>query len=421
MEETITVTQLNGRVKALLNKSDAVSDIWVTGEISNLKRYTSGHYYFTLKDGGSAINSVLFKGNRSRMDFEPSDSMKVAAYGRVDIYVERGTYQFIVETMRRSGVGDLYLAYEQLKKKLESEGLFDASRKRPLPTYPKTIGVVTSQTGAVIHDIITTASRRFPADILLAPAQVQGEGAATTIVAGIELLNKVGVDVLIVGRGGGSIEDLWAFNEEPVARAIALSKAPVISAVGHETDFTIADFVADVRAPTPTGAAEIALRDSREVRRQIDSDKDRLDKALAAKIKEMRSRFDILDNKLSPKRAEEKVAMMSLRLDDLSSRLSSCLRERVATMSHRFGLLDSRLTPLIERKLTDRSRDVEGLSDRIEALNPYKVLGRGYSFVAGEDGRAITSASRLKQGTEIRVRLRDGSADAKITKVEMEK
>ena len=264
MSETITVTQLNTRVKEIFSSSPGIRDVWVTGEISGLKRYPSGHYYFTLKDSGSNIRGVLFAGSRARMSFEPAENMKVVAFGHVDIYVPNGRYQFIVETMRQSGVGDLYLQFEKLKRKLEAEGLFDRSRKRPLPEYPRTIGVVTSEKGAVIHDIITTAASRFPADIVLAPSMVQGEGAAATIVAGIELLNRYGVDVIIVGRGGGSIEDLWPFNEEIVARAIAASAVPVVSAVGHETDFTISDFVADARAATPTGAAAVILRDRAE-------------------------------------------------------------------------------------------------------------------------------------------------------------
>ena len=224
MQETVTVTQLNNRARNILTNSPAVRDIWVNGEISNLTKASSGHYYFTLKDPGSEIRAAMFARSRMRIDFEPKNSMKVSAFGSVDIYVARGSYQFIVETMRPAGIGDLYLAFEALKKKLEAEGLFDQSRKRPLPRYPRRIGVVTSETGAVIHDIITTSASRFPADIYLAPSMVQGDGAAETIVKGIELLNRFDVDVIIVARGGGSLEDLWPFNEEAVARAYAASE-----------------------------------------------------------------------------------------------------------------------------------------------------------------------------------------------------
>ena len=281
MAETISVAELNSRVKELFAKTPSLNDIWVTGEISNLKKYPSG-YYFVLKDSASEIHAVMFKSARARIDFEPTENMKVRVFGSIGMFVPRGTYQFIVEVMEKSGLGDRYLAFEALKKKLGEEGLFDPAHKRKLPAYPKRIGVVTSQSGAVIHDIITTSASRYTADILLAPAMVQGDGAAQTIVAGIKLLNSQGVDVIIVGRGGGSIEDLWPFNEEIVARAIYESAAPVVSAVGHETDFTIADFVADVRAPTPTGAAAIILRDKNEIRSEISSYMTRLNRAMAS-------------------------------------------------------------------------------------------------------------------------------------------
>lgn len=464
MAETITVTQLNTRVKDLFNSNPGLHDIWVSGEISNLKKYSSGHYYFTLKDQGSEIRGVLFAGSRARMDFEPTDNMKVVAFGRVDMYVQRGSYQFIVETMRRSGVGDLYLAYEELKRRLQAEGLFDASRKRPLPMYPRTIGVVTSQTGAVIHDIITTSASRFPSDILLAPAQVQGEGAAQSIVAGIELLNREGVDVIIVGRGGGSIEDLWAFNEEPVARAIAASKVPVVSAVGHETDFTIADFVADARAPTPTGAAAIILRDRMEVRKQIENDMARMNRAMEGVVREMRSRFDLLDAKLSPSRASENLQFRSMHLDELSSRCDSALKGILADMRRRFETVDSRLSPesalkdmhmlreridndldriadnaghrleasrnrlssirdrpetSADRTISSRRERMDALSKHLEGLNPMNVLGRGYTMVTSESGEVITSAAGISIGDRITINLRDGRVSAEVEDKEM--
>ena len=466
MSEPVTVTQLNTRVKDLLSSDPGLRDIWVTAEVSNLKKYSSGHYYFTLKDAGSEIRSVLFANSRLRMDFEPTDNMKVLAFGHVDMYVPRGSYQFIVETMRRSGIGDLYAQYEKLKAKLKAEGLFDQSRKRPLPRYPRIIGVVTSPTGAVIHDIITTSASRFPADILLAPAQVQGEGAAESIVRGIELLNREGVDVIIVGRGGGSIEDLWAFNEEPVARAIAASEVPVVSAVGHETDFTIADFVADVRAPTPTGAAAIILRDKAEVQKQISDDIARLNRAMSGVVREMRARFDLLDAKLSPKRAEEGVNMMRIQLEDLSNRADAALKNTLTAMRHRFEVLDTRLSPasalddisaLVERvavaceraasmatrsleasqarmdavgdrhtraisnRLSRSTDSLDSLSKRMEGLNPRNVLGRGYGMVTTSEGRVVTSISSLSAGMEITVNMRDGRADAVVRETEVSK
>ena len=419
MAETMTVTQLNTRVRSILSESPMVNDIWVIGELSNLKKYPSGHYYFTLKDSTSEIRGVMFKQSRGRIDFEPQDNMKVTAFGKVDLYVERGSYQFVVETMQRSGVGDLYLAYEALKKKLEAEGLFDRSKKRVLPLYPKVIGVVTSPTGAVIHDIITTSGRLFPADILLYPAQVQGEGAAESIVKGIKALNKEGVDVLIVGRGGGSIEDLWAFNEEIVARAIAASEAPVISAVGHETDFTIADLVADVRAPTPTGAAELALRDRKEVMKHLDTDMIRINRALSRMLDRMHYKFKILDSKLEPRRAEQRISMYSIRLDELYSRMTSALRNKVDIMSRRFIKVDSNMDAHIQRMLENDKRDLQRYSERLESINPMKVLDRGYTLITDDGGRTLTSSRQIKAGSDINIIMKDGKAEAEVKKVEM--
>lgn len=437
MSETVTVTQLNSRVKTILGNSPSVRDLWVNGEISNLKKYPSGHYYFTLKDPGSEIRAVMFSRSRSRIDFEPKENMKVSAFGSVDMYVQRGAYQFIVESMRQAGVGDLYLAFEALKKKLEAEGLFEQSRKRPLPKYPRTIGVVTSEKGAVIHDIITTSESRFPADILLAPAMVQGEGAAASIVAGIELLNRIGVDVLIVGRGGGSLEDLWAFNEESVARAIAASKAPVVSAVGHETDFTIADFVADVRAPTPTGAAAIILRDKVEILNELNGDMARASRALSGTLERMSHRFEVLDAKLSPEKALDDLGMKGMAVEELMSRAEASLLERTREMRRRFDVVNAKLSPVAghtrlcmlrdrtdslsnraDSALRERMRSstarLEALSGRLESLNPRNVLSRGYGMVTDSEGRTVTSITDIEVGEIVRINMRDGSAAAEI-------
>ncbi len=464
MEEPLTVTQLNTRVKDVLGQSPGLREIWVSGEISNLKKYPSGHYYFTLKDSGSQIRAVLFAGSRLRVNFEPRDSMKVSAFGRVDIYVPNGGYQFIAETMRQSGIGDLYLEYEKLKRRLEAEGMFSESRKRPLPKYPRRIGVVTSEAGAVIHDIITTSATRFPADILLVPAQVQGEGSAATVVRGIEMLNRVGVDVIIVGRGGGSIEDLWTFNEESVARAIAASRIPVVSAVGHETDFTIADFVADRRAPTPTGAAAIVLRDVPDIKADIDNMAYRAGRALSQAIGESRGRLEIASAKVSPRRALDDIGNATIRLDDLFARAGRGPRDALAEMRRRYEAASYRLTPerSLERMGALKSRveslsssasreadhalsasksrlsaaypradravsaslakargDLESLSKRMEGLNPENVLGRGYAMVTSGDGRVLVSAGGIEEGDDLVVHLRDGTLGTKVTKKEM--
>ncbi len=440
MPETVTVTQLNNRARNILAGSPAVRDIWVDGEISNLTRAGSGHYYFTLKDSGSEIRAAMFKNARQRIDFEPKDNMRVTAFGSVDIYVQRGAYQFIVATMRRSGIGDLFLAFQELKGRLESEGLFDASRKRPIPAYPRRIGVVTSETGAVIHDIITTSASRFPADIVLAPSMVQGEGAADTIVAAIDLLNRYGVDVIVVARGGGSLEDLWPFNEERVARAIASSSAPVVSAVGHETDFTIADFAADLRAPTPTGAAALILRDRAEVSRQVSEDMARATRALQGILREMRHRFERADARLSPRTAGTELAMTAMGLDDLSGRMDAALNGKVADMRRRFDVADARLSPSAalsrmealsgrveslwaraERAVSDKvssgSAALASADGRLRGLDPRSVLSRGYGLVTDPTGRAVTSVEGLREGSRVVIGFSDGSASAEVKEV----
>lgn len=436
MEEVLTVTDLNSKVRSLLQSAPAVNDVWVSGEISNLARAASGHYYFAMKDQGSEIRCAMFARARQNIDFEPKENMKVTAFGRVDIYIPRGNYQFIIETMRQSGLGELYQEFEKLKKKLEGEGLFDPSRKRPLPRYPRTIGVVTSDTGAVIHDIITTSASRFPADILLSPALVQGDKAAGTIVAGIELLNRQNVDVIIVGRGGGSIEDLWPFNEEPVARAIAASKSPVVSAVGHETDFTIADFVADVRAPTPTGAAAIILRDRSEMLSQLDMLAGSARKALNAVMDRLRMRFNAADSKLSPRSALRELDIRSMALDDAWGRATNALAGCYGRMKMRYMAVEGKLSPVSGlNRIDSMSRVVDSAMMRISSavrigfsedkarfdsavaklstLNPDSVLDRGYSMIVSDRG-VVDSVKDVKVGESVSVRFKDGQAKAQI-------
>lgn len=465
MTEVISVAELNSRVSELFAKSPNLNDIWVSGEISGLKKYPSG-YYFVLKDPTSSINSVMFKSALGRLNFEPTENMKVRAFGRVAMYVPQGRYQFIVEAMEKSGLGDRYLAFEALKKKLGEEGLFDQAHKRKLPQYPRRIGVVTSQSGAVIHDIITTSASRYTADIILAPAMVQGDGAAESIVAGINLLNKAGVDVIIVGRGGGSIEDLWAFNEEIVARAIYNSKVPVVSAVGHETDFTIADFVADVRAPTPTGAAAIILRDKSEIRSELQSYMTRINRAMYSVLDGMKHSFEIVDTKLSPQKALDDLSIRSMMVEDLSKTADSALISALNQVKMQYNALDSRLMPsralediddlrdtveaslerirvgskhimemessrfqsiyqlpekAISSIMKQASDELESDSKQLAGLNPTNVLSRGYGMVTGRDGKVLTSVDKINVGDSIVIRLRDGSAQADITKKELKK
>ncbi len=458
MPEVITVAELNTRVKDLFSKTPSLNDIWVTGEISNLKKYPSG-YYFVLKDSSSEIHSVMFNSARARIDFEPKENMKVTVFGSIGMFVQRGSYQFMVESMRQTGIGDRYIAFEALKKKLQSEGLFEQSRKRTIPLYPKTIGVVTSQSGAVIHDIITTSSSRYTANILLAPAMVQGDGAAESIVAGIKLLNRAKVDVIIVGRGGGSIEDLWPFNEEIVARAIYDSQVPIVSAVGHETDFTISDFVADLRAPTPTGAAALILRDKTEIRNQIESFYNRANRAILMLQDSKKHSFEIPDSKLDPMNALDDLNMHRMHLDEISKRMDFSFIDKVNSMRSRFDVLDARLKPekaledisqmrnnldnlvrvsmensqnslrLYSTRLysfterpetairtieTSKHNQFQSITNHLEGVNPLNVLTRGYSMITGPDGKVITTIDGINIGDSVSIHMRDGTAEADI-------
>ena len=440
MSSVISVSELNERARAVISSDPSLNDVWVSGEISNLTKHTSGHYYFTLKDAKSEIRCTLFRGALNTLQFEPAESMKVAAFGSVDMYVAKGSYQFNVATMRRSGIGDLYLALEELKKRLKAEGLFDDSRKRPIPKYPVTVGVVTSPTGAAIQDIIKVAAKRFPADILLAPVLVQGDGAAASISKGIELMNTLPVDVLIVGRGGGSAEDLWAFNEEKVARAIASSRIPVISAVGHETDFTVADMVADVRAPTPSAAAEIALPDVSSEIRKLENMMMRASGSLISCISAMQSSFKVLDSKLSLKRAKETVGANAGAVAEISRRSSFAMRSLLNSKAGAFAAVDGKLSPrrakdivtqyllavddmsasadsMILRTVADKKKDAVAAEQRMNAMDPTKVLERGYSYVTDAEGKALVSVTQISYGSDVEIRMRDGSAKAKVNEV----
>jgi exodeoxyribonuclease VII large subunit len=390
---TITVSQLNSIAKNLLEASHDLTGVWVSGEVSNLTKHPSGHYYFTLKDDRSEIKCTFFKNARIRVALEIEGNMKVLALGSMSVYVPKGNYQFNVQDVKAQGVGDLHLAYEALKKKLEGEGLFELSRKRPLPRYPNRIGVVTSPTGAAIRDILNITSRRFPADILLAPALVQGDGAADSIIQGITRLNDAGVDVIIVGRGGGSLEDLWSFNEEAVVRAIYASRVPVVSAVGHETDFTLSDFVADLRAPTPSAAAELVLPDRTDEKRNLESLFARAQTGLRSPLVRMRHRIAMTDSLLAAKRMTGRIEQAEMRLDDLSSHLDIHMRERIDAAANRFGTLLASL----------------------EGLNPNRVLERGYCFVQSQNGKLINSVDRAEVGETVRIVMKDGALKAKVT------
>ncbi len=402
----LSVTELNQTVKQLLEGNPYLGDIWVEGEISGAKLYASGHLYFSLKDEESTVGAVMFRGQMMRLEFNPENGMKVLAHGRVSAYVPRGQYQFIADRMIPSGVGELAVAFEQLKARLSAEGLFDPSRKRPLPPHPTRIGVVTSPSGAAIHDIIRVSRGRCPStEILLFPSLVQGVEAPLYLRGGIQYFNAVKddpeqrVDIIIIGRGGGSAEDLWAFNDEGLARAIAVSDIPVISAVGHEIDFSICDFVADLRAATPSAAAEAALPDKADLARQIRSLATRMQNAEAGRVRTCRTRLDRL------------AASRVLTSPEGAYRHR---RESLAGLEHRLMLSSG-------RRIEHGRQMLSRLAAHLGALDPLGVLGRGYALVQDEGGRVVASADALQVGDRVSFRLSDGRATARVESVAPDK
>jgi len=437
----LSVSALTRQIKDTLNTGFPA--VWVRGEVSNFKRADSGHLYFNLKEGKEAVLAcAMWKGSAGRLVFRPGDGAEVEAFGYVDVYLPRGNYQLIVSELRPAGIGALLLALEELKRRLQAEGLFDTARKRPLPPYPRVIGVVTSPVGAAVRDIVTVLRARWPSvRIVLAPVRVQGEGAAAEIAGAIGRFDRWGgADVLIVGRGGGSLEDLWAFNEEVVVRAIAASRAPVISAVGHEVDTTLADFVADVRAATPSNAAELAVRDRTELVRRVALLDQRLGRAVRLGLVERRRRLDTLVGKYGFRRQREALSVWQRRVDDLAARLGSHLsarlgqlRERLEHARTRYGLREwprelaarrervTALSPRLEAAtvamvLRNRTR-LAGCDDRLRALSPRRVLDRGYCLARLPDGRLLRTAAGLAVGDPLTIEFARGEADARVEAV----
>jgi len=435
-----TVSELTLRLKVALE--EAFPAVWVEGEISNLRTPGSGHSYFTLKDEGAQLSAVLFRGRGRRVRFDLEDGMQVLVFGGLDVYAARGQYQLVVEMMEPKGLGALQLAFEQLKRKLEAEGLFDEGRKRPLPAFPRVIGVVTSPTGAAIRDILNIIGRRFgDLHILIAPVRVQGDEAPGEIIQALLNLQAVAeLDVIIVGRGGGSIEDLWAFNDEGVARAIVACCVPVISAVGHETDFTIADFVADLRAPTPSGAAELVVREKLAVVEALVDLYARLKQAITAEVAAYRERVEYLGRRrvlTDPARA---LRDLHRRLDELQGRLRLGLRSSQRQVRHRValatGALRSRnplaritggaalLAQLKGRLIASaahsvkvsRSRFAESVG-RLESLSPLGVLARGYSLTRLSSGAVVRNAGQVAVGDPLEILLHQGAVGARVTDV----
>lgn len=389
----ISVTELNKYVKDRVAEDEFLNNVYVKGEISNFKHHYTGHMYFTLKDENSLIKCVMFKTSTATLNFVPKDGMKVLVLGTVSVFERDGVYQIYCKAMQEDGMGSLHIAYEKLKAKLEEEGLFDQSHKKPIPFMPKIIGVLTSNTGAVIRDIINVSTRRNPnVYIRLLPVPVQGEGAGIKIANAIRLMNeKKLADVIIVARGGGSLEDLWPFNEEVVARAIYESELPVISAVGHETDFTIADFVADLRAPTPSAAAELAVADVEDLKYSINLYQRRLKMSLKRKTELMRLRFEKVMNSRVYKEPLS-------RINDCYLRIDRCMK----------AIENSSI-----KKLKDCKLEAAKAITKLDTLSPLKTLTRGYCLTES-DGKVITKAEELKTGMEVDLRFQDGNAKAKV-------
>lgn len=389
----ISVTELNKYVKDKVADDEFLNNVFVKGEISNFKHHYSGHMYFTLKDENSLIKCVMFKGATATLNFVPKDGMKVLVLGTVSVFERDGIYQIYCKAMQEDGMGSLHIAYEKLKAKLEEEGLFDEKHKKPIPFMPKIIGVLTSNTGAVIRDIINVSTRRNPnVYIRLLPVPVQGEGAGLKIAKAIKFMNDQKLaDVLIVARGGGSLEDLWPFNEEVVARAIYDSEIPVISAVGHETDFTIADFVADLRAPTPSAAAELAVTDVADLEYTLNLYQRRLKMALKRKTELMRLRFEKTMNSRVYREPLQRINDYYIKIDRYMKSIEN------STV----------------KKLKDSKLEAAKIITRLDTLSPLKTLTRGYCLTES-DGNVITKAKDLKEGMEIDLRFQDGKAKAKV-------
>jgi exodeoxyribonuclease VII large subunit len=411
-----SVAELSFEIRDMLERR--FIDIWVEGELSNFKTSSAGHFYFTLKDDRAQLPAVCFRNAARLLRFRPENGKLFRARGRVSTYEGRGEYQLIVEVLEPAGLGALQLAFEQLKEKLEKEGLFSPERKRPIPAFPRKIGIVTSPKSAALRDILTVLKRRHNAiNVLIFPAEVQGDAASLQVMEGIDYLSRsTDVDVILVARGGGSMEDLWPFNEERVARAIVRSKKPVISAVGHEVDFTICDFVADLRAPTPSAAAEIVIKSKEEIASRVRQLETRLESL-------MKYRLSVLRNFLSGKVgtrgfivAENRIRRLGQRVDELALRLEQAGRGRVfiRTRAHRVELNEQQMTAAIHRALRNWHQAFARIAHTLDALSPLAVLERGYAICLTPEGTVIRSADQVEIGSDVDVRVHKGSLSARV-------
>lgn len=393
-QEILSVSDVNQYIKAMVDRDGLLSGLCIRGEVSNYKVYPSGHHYFTLKDAGGALRCVMFKGSAVSLRFRPENGMKALAFGRISVFPRDGAYQLYCERLTPEGVGDLYVAFEQLKVRLQQEGLFDPAHKKPIPAYPQRIAIVTSSAGAAIHDMLRILGKRYPlTKVILLPVRVQGAEAPPEICGAIRYVNRFQLaDVIITGRGGGSMEDLWAFNDERVARTIYQSEIPVISAVGHEPDVTISDFVADLRAATPSNAAELAVPDQAELRERLLSAQSRLQQAQTRQLKLARQRLDGLKSKRVLQSPMNYLQDRRMLLDYQQKQLAACTRQQLDKKKQRFIRLTAAL----------------------DAMSPLKVLSRGYSMTRDQNGHVLRDAGAVQAGSPITVTLQTGEVDAVV-------
>lgn len=422
MENVISVSEVNYYIKDLFEQDRNLAGIRVKGEASNVKYHSSGHIYFTLKDAGSALSCVMFAGNRAAgLKFRLEEGQSIICAGSISVYEKTGTYQLYARKIERDGIGLLYEKYELLKTELEERGYFAKEHKKPIPKFPKRVGIVTAATGAAIQDICNISARRDPyVQLILYPAKVQGEGAAATIVRGIKRLDGLGLDTIIIGRGGGSIEDLWAFNEECVAEAVYEAKTPVISAVGHETDFTIADFVSDLRAPTPSAAAELAVPDIKSILERLDSYAEDFSECLHGRIRLLKSITETYRQKIlkaSPlaKTAERKAALVSIR-----EKLDLYMAGRVAKGKNAVESYKDKLYFEMKTRLASEKTRLSVYAERLEGASPIKKIASGYAYVENESGTAVTGIGDVSPGDSLKVNVSDGVIFTTVTKKEEE-
>ena len=389
-----SVSQVNEYLKMTIERNDVLSNIWMRGEISNFKnQYSTGHLYLSLKDGDSMIRAVMFRGYAQKLRFMPRDGDKVLVHGKISVYSARGEYQIYIDEMQPDGIGALAQAYERLKQKLTSEGLFDSQYKKPIPKDPKRVGIITSASGAAVHDMLNVSGRRSPStEIVIYPALVQGDQAPLSLIGGIRYFNRHPVDVIIIGRGGGSIEDLWAFNDEGLAREIFASDVPVVSAVGHETDFTICDFVSDVRAPTPSAAAELVFPNKKEISDRIGYLSGAIQSKMQRKLLYTQSNIKMLENLLASRSPMRILQDKNMKVSLLAERLEVCAVKKLDASKSRADILCARLS----------------------AVNPLAVLSKGYALIEGQDGRIVSSSMELEKSERIKLVFSDGEKRAII-------